>query len=123
MNRLLRKTTKKNTWIYVTDRRYRLYLGIKQSGAFQHSSFLRGGRVTGAGLMQVSQGKLKKLNPLSGHYRCSSKHFRAFLQVLRDSGVDMSDVHVSRSYAVLVGVEVIQKFKHVKEKLGNFSIH
>jgi len=37
MNRLLRKTTRKNTWIYVTDTSYRLYVGLKQSGSFQHS--------------------------------------------------------------------------------------
>ena len=117
MNRLLRKTTKKNTWIYVTDKQYRLYLGIKQSGAFQHSSFLHGGRVTGAGLMEVHQGQVTKLSPLSGHYRCSSKHFKAFLKVLDENHVDMTNVHVSRSYAVLVGVEGIQKMKHGREKI------
>lgn len=42
MNSLLRKTTKKNTWIFVVDLSFRMYIGIKQSGAFQHSSFLHG---------------------------------------------------------------------------------
>jgi len=52
MNRLLRKTTRKNTylllqvnlnfrWIYVTDTSYRLYVGLKQSGSFQHSVSFR----------------------------------------------------------------------------------
>lgn len=48
-NHMLRKTTKKNTWIFVADTSFRLYIGIKQSGAFQHSSFLRGARVSAAG--------------------------------------------------------------------------
>ena len=32
-NHLLRKTTKKNTWIFVADTSFRMYIGIKQSGA------------------------------------------------------------------------------------------
>lgn len=48
-NHMLRKTTKKNTWIFVADTSFRLYIGIKQSGQFQHSSFLRGARVSAAG--------------------------------------------------------------------------
>lgn len=32
-NHTLRKTSKKNTWIFVADTSFRLYIGIKQSGA------------------------------------------------------------------------------------------
>jgi hypothetical protein len=39
-NKLLRKSVRKNTWIFVADTSFRLYVGIKNSGAFQHSSFL-----------------------------------------------------------------------------------
>ena len=42
MNHLLRKSVKPNSWIFVADTSFRLYVGIKQSGAFQHSSFLQG---------------------------------------------------------------------------------
>jgi hypothetical protein len=42
MNHLLRKSVKPNAWIFVADTSFRLYVGIKQSGAFQHSSFLQG---------------------------------------------------------------------------------
>lgn len=68
MNSLLRKTTKKNTWIFVADTSFRIYLGIKQSGAFQHSSFLSGGRISAAGLIRIKNGQLRRLSPLSGHY-------------------------------------------------------
>ena len=40
-NKLLRGSMKKNTWIFVADTSFRLYVGIKQSGYFQHSSFLQ----------------------------------------------------------------------------------
>ena len=68
-NKLLRGSIKKNTWIFVADTSFRLYVGIKQSGAFQHSSFLHGSRISAAGLIKVKEGKLSKLSPLSGHYR------------------------------------------------------
>lgn len=68
MNSLLRKTTKKNTWIFAADTSFRMYIGIKQSGAFQHSSFFQGGRVAAAGLIRIKRGQLRRLSPLSGHY-------------------------------------------------------
>jgi uncharacterized membrane protein len=46
-----------------------LYVGIKYTGTFQHSSFLSGGLVVSAGLLQVHNGLITKLTPLSGHYR------------------------------------------------------
>jgi hypothetical protein len=100
-----------------------LYIGIKQSGAFQHSSFLHGARISAAGLIKIKDGQLRRLSPLSGHYRPPTKNFRAFVHSLQDNGVDMSRVSISRSYAVLVGLEAYvktrRKFKngvgHVKE--------
>lgn len=71
-NRLLRKSVKKNTWIFVADTSFRLYVGIKNSGAFQHSSFVQGGRISAAGLIKIKDGRLASLSPLSGHYRPST---------------------------------------------------
>ena len=105
MNNLLRKTTKKNTWIFVTDTSFRLYIGIKQSGAFQHSSFLHGGRVSAAGLIRIKRGQLRALDPLSGHYAPPTKNFRDFVHSLEETGADMSHVSISRSYAILLGLE------------------
>ncbi|THZ48677.1 hypothetical protein D6C86_00586 [Aureobasidium pullulans] len=105
MNNLLRKTTKKNTWIFVADTSFRLYIGIKQSGAFQHSSFLKGARILSAGLIRIKRGQLRRLSPLSGHYAPPAKSFRGFVHSLKDAGADMSRVSISRSYAVLVGLE------------------
>ncbi|THV07694.1 hypothetical protein K435DRAFT_265613 [Dendrothele bispora CBS 962.96] len=69
LNRMLRKTVRRNTWIYVTDKNYNLFIGIKDTGAFQHSSFLGGGLATAAGLISVRNGLVHTLSPLSGHYR------------------------------------------------------
>lgn len=105
MNSLLRKTTKKNTWIFVADTSFRVYLGIKQSGAFQHSSFLHGARVSAAGLIRIKRGQLRRLDPLSGHYAPPAENFRGFVHSLKEAGADMSRVSISRSYAVLLGLE------------------
>ena len=96
-NSLLRKSVKKNTWIFVrlyfffivypdhlylallavtrysspntkswqvADLSMNLYVGIKQSGAFQHSSFLHGSRISAAGLITIQDGELRSLSPL-----------------------------------------------------------
>ncbi|GAB1210477.1 hypothetical protein APSETT445_009270 [Aspergillus pseudonomiae] len=96
----------------VADTSLRLYIGIKQSGAFQHSSFLRGARIAAAGLIKVRDGQLRSLAPLSGHYRPPAANFRAFIHSLQERGVDMSHVSISKSYAVLAGIEGYTRTKH-----------
>lgn len=105
-NRLLRKTVQKNTWIFVSDTNFRLYVGIKDSGSFQHSSFLQGSRIGAAGLIKIKDGRLTALSPLSGHYRPPAANFRNFVKDLKDAGVDMSRVSISKSYIVLSGLEM-----------------
>jgi hypothetical protein len=116
MNQLLQKSVKPNSWIFVADTSFRLYIGIKQSGAFQHSSFLNGARISAAGLIKIKDGQIRRLSPLSGHYRPPTSNFRLFVHSLKDEGVDMSRVSISRSYAVLLGLEVYlrtrKKIKH-----------
>jgi len=115
-NRLLRKTVRKNTWIFVADTSFRLYVGIKDSGGFQHSSFLQGSRISAAGLIKIKNGRLSSLSPLSGHYRPPASSFRAFTKNLKEAGVDMSHVSISKSYAVLVGLEMYLKTRRKGKK-------
>lgn len=122
-NKLLRGSVKKNTWIFVADTSFRLYVGIKQSGAFQHSSFLHGSRISAAGLIKIKDGRLSELSPLSGHYRPPVSNFRAFVHSLKDAGADMSHVSISRSYAVLVGLEAYVKTRRRGKKLIQKIIH
>ena len=44
-------------------------------------------------------------------------NFRAFIHSLKDEGVDMSHVSISRSYAVLVGLEAYMKSRRRGKKL------
>ncbi|KAI6791005.1 hypothetical protein KC361_g7563 [Hortaea werneckii] len=128
MNHLLRTaTTKKNTWIFVADTSFRLYIGIKQSGAFQHSSFLHGSRISAAGILKIKRGQLRKLSPLSGHYAPPLRNFREFVRSLKEAGADLSRCSISRAYAVLLGLEgylgVKRQVKSVEKRVVGGLIH
>ncbi|ESK87256.1 iq calmodulin-binding motif protein [Moniliophthora roreri MCA 2997] len=111
LNRLLRKTVRRNTWIWVTDRNYNLFVGIKDTGKFQHSTFLGGGLVTSAGLISVKGGLVYTLSPLSGHYRTSVAHFHKFLDAMEARGLDLRKARVSKAEAALWGIEHLAKWK------------
>ncbi|CAI7623701.1 unnamed protein product [Penicillium pancosmium] len=109
-------STKDDMWIFVADTSFRIYIGIKEPGAFQHSSFLRGGRISAAGMLKIKNGQLRSLAPLSGHYRPHLANFRAFHHSLQERGVDLSRVSISKSYAILAGIE---GYTITKKKLHN----
>ncbi|KAK1247262.1 hypothetical protein MKX07_002171 [Trichoderma sp. CBMAI-0711] len=123
LNKLLRKTVKDGTWIFVADTSFRLYIGIKQAGAFQHSSFLQGARISAGGLIGIKEGKLTFLSPLSGHYRPPTSNFRAFVRSLKAEGVDVGHVPISKAYAVLLGLETYTKTRRVGKDLVHKAIH
>ena len=95
----------------VADTNDNLYIGLKQTGAFQHSSFLHGSRVSAAGLITVKDGQLRILQPRSGHYRTPSHNLHIFIKSLQARGVDMSVTAVGGSYAAMVGIEAYMKTK------------
>ncbi|GAA5989117.1 hypothetical protein JCM11641_007602 [Rhodosporidiobolus odoratus] len=117
MDHLLRTTINKNTWLYVSDLNNNLYVGIKKTGSFQHSSFLYGARVTSAGLIKASLGKLTSLSPLSGHYRAGTMHFTSFVRSLKEQGVDMSHVAISKSVLTIRGIEKYGRYTKKKKTL------
>ncbi|KAK8861514.1 hypothetical protein IAR55_002335 [Kwoniella newhampshirensis] len=118
--KLLKKTVRRNAWIYVSDMSLNLFVGIKQSGSFQHSSFLAGTKVTSAGIIVVKQGVIKSLNPLSGHYRSSIEHYRAFIAQLESKGVDLSHVKLAKSVLSLWG---LSKYSHFTKKQRGLFTH
>lgn len=123
-NHMIRQSLKKgHKWIYVADTNFRLYVGYKQSGAFQHSSFLQGARILSAGLIKIKDGQLRRLSPLSGHYRPPAANFRAFVHSLEAEGCDMSHVSISRSYAILVGLEGYVKTRRRIKNTGSAIEH
>lgn len=123
LNKLLRKTVRDGTWIFVADTSFRLYIGIKQAGAFQHSSFLQGARISAGGLISIKDGKLSSLSPLSGHYRPPTSNFRAFVRSLKTEGVDVGHVTISKAYAVLLGLETYTKSRRMGKDLMHKMIH
>lgn len=117
LNHMLRATIKPGTWIYVADTMGRLYVGIKSSGAFQHASFLSGARISSAGAISIENGQLTYLSPLSGHYRPTTKSFKSFISSLRDQGVDMSQLRVSKALDILLGMEYYGRTKKSVSKV------
>ncbi|KAG8954436.1 hypothetical protein FRC04_011763 [Tulasnella sp. 424] len=131
MDKMLRKTLRKNTWIYVCDldcacavilpkvlefllrMADNMFVGIKQTGTFQHSSFF-GGSVSSAGLLTVKDGLVTGLSPLSGHYRTDIPYFEAFVKGLNERGLDLHKVHITKEEAVLWGVGHWGKFNKTK---------
>ena len=141
-NHMVRNSMKKgHKWIFVAgrcskvpnfqlqlptitlDTSFHLYIGYKQSGAFQHSSFMHGSRITAAGVIKVKHGQLRSLAPLSGHYRPLADNFKSFVHSLEDEGCDMSRVNISKSYAILIGMEKYTKSKKKADGAIDAIVH
>ncbi|OEL20192.1 IQ domain-containing protein IQM6 [Dichanthelium oligosanthes] len=90
-------SAKGTKWIFVLSTCKTLYIGQKQKGMFQHSSFLAGGATSAAGRLVVEDGLLKAVWPHSGHYRPTEQNFQEFMNFLRDRSVDLSDLKLSPS--------------------------
>ena len=56
---MLLDTNDRSKWIFVLSTSRSLYVGQKQKGAFQHSSFLSGGATTAAGRLVAHDGILE----------------------------------------------------------------
>ncbi|KAL6657026.1 hypothetical protein ACP70R_004806 [Stipagrostis hirtigluma subsp. patula] len=82
-------------WIFVLSTSKNLYVGQKNKGTFQHSSFLAGGATSAAGRLVVEDGILKAIWPHSGHYRPTEENFQEFQSFLKDKNVDLTDVKMS----------------------------
>ncbi|XP_027333474.1 IQ domain-containing protein IQM1-like [Abrus precatorius] len=86
------ETDEKSKWIFVLSTTRALYVGRKQKGTFQHSSFLAGGATTAAGRLVAHQGALKAIWPYSGHYHPTEENFKEFISFLEEHKVDLTDV-------------------------------
>ncbi|KAK7411918.1 hypothetical protein VNO78_03362 [Psophocarpus tetragonolobus] len=85
-------TDGKSKWIFVLSTTRSLYVGRKQKGAFQHSSFLAGAATTAAGRLVAQQGVLEAIWPYSGHYHPTEENFKEFISFLDEHNVDLSNV-------------------------------
>ncbi|CAL0325526.1 unnamed protein product [Lupinus luteus] len=89
---MLVDTDDKSKWIFVLSTSRILYVGRKQKGKFQHSSFLAGGATTAAGRLVSHQGVLEAIWPYSGHYHPTEENFKEFISFLEEHKVDLSNV-------------------------------
>ncbi|WVY99904.1 hypothetical protein V8G54_025974 [Vigna mungo] len=85
-------TTEESKWIFVLSLSRVLYVGRKNKGHFQHSSFLAGGATIASGRLVAQHGVLQAIWPYSGHYRPTEKNFMEFISFLEEHSVDMTNV-------------------------------
>ncbi|KAH8948712.1 hypothetical protein BDL97_11G107400 [Sphagnum fallax] len=83
-------TPKPDRWIFVMSPAGKFYVGPKRRGSFQHSSFLAGGATIAAGRLHVNDGVVELMEAHSGHYRPSPGNFQALIQLLMQSGADLT---------------------------------
>ncbi|KHG08547.1 Abnormal spindle-like microcephaly-associated protein [Gossypium arboreum] len=79
-------------WIFVLSTTRALYVGQKEKGKFQHSSFLAGGATTAAGRLVACDGVLEAIWPYSGHYHPTEEHFMEFINFLGENHVNLTNV-------------------------------
>ncbi|KAI3711549.1 hypothetical protein L1987_70088 [Smallanthus sonchifolius] len=89
---MLLETVEGSKWIFVLSTSKNLYVGRKQKGLFQHSSFLSGGATTAAGRLVAHGGILEAIWPYSGHYLPTEENFRDFISFLEENHVDLTNV-------------------------------
>lgn len=89
---ILVNTVGESKWIFVLSTSRSLYVGKKEKGVFQHSSFLSGGAITAAGRLVAQEGTLEAIWPYSGHYHPTEENFQEFIIFLQEHGVDLANV-------------------------------
>ncbi|KAL0337269.1 UNVERIFIED_CONTAM: IQ domain-containing protein IQM4 [Sesamum calycinum] len=85
-------TTEGSKWIFVLSTTRTFYVGQKQKGKFQHSSFLAGGAITAAGRLVAHGGVLEAIWPYSGHYLPTEENFNEFISFLEENSVNLVNV-------------------------------
>ncbi|MED6208895.1 IQ domain-containing protein iqm6 [Stylosanthes scabra] len=85
-------TTRDAKWIFVLSTSKTLYIGQKNKGTFQHSSFLAGGATLSAGRLVVDDGVIKEVWAHSGHYLPTEENFQEFMSFLEEHNVKITDV-------------------------------
>ncbi|KAA3486132.1 IQ domain-containing protein IQM1-like [Gossypium australe] len=87
---LLVDTTGGFKWIFVLSTTRALYVGQKEKGKFQHSSFLAGGATTAAGRLVARDGVLEAIWPYSCYYHHTEEHFMEFINFLGENHVNIT---------------------------------
>ncbi|KAL5728730.1 hypothetical protein ACHQM5_001780 [Ranunculus cassubicifolius] len=91
-NGIFVNTVEGSKWIFVLSTSRTLYVGQKEKGVFQHSSFLSGGAITAAGRLVAQEGVLEAIWPYSGHYHPTEENFQELINFLQEHNVDLKNV-------------------------------
>lgn len=80
--------------IWVMDPQDNVYCGSHVKGSLQHSSFLAGGNVKGAGEWQVVKGEVVYITGKSGHYRCDLDQLADAMRTMQSQGLSFARAKV-----------------------------
>jgi hypothetical protein len=82
--------------LIVIDKTFKIFtLPFEERGKYHHSSLTSGEDILFAGTAAFSEGKLRELSDLSGHYKPTPEQTILILKELRRRGVDLSHLKVS----------------------------
>lgn len=79
------------SWIFVMDEFGNFYAARKETGLIQHSTFLGGHPIFGAGFVEVVEGRVTGVTDSSGHYMPNSQMNDYALALLRAKGLRLDD--------------------------------
>lgn len=117
-------TTDGSKWIFVLSSSRVLYVGQKEKGKFQHSSFVAGAPTIASGRIVAHNGVLHVIWPYSGHYRPTEKNLKEFIRFLEEHHVDMTNVkkHPVDDDIIPPNKPVVEElhFEYI-ENVGNFD--
>lgn len=117
-------TTDGSKWIFVLSSSRVLYVGQKEKGKFQHSSFVAGAPTIASGRIVAHSGVLHVIWPYSGHYRPTEKNLKEFIRFLEEHHVDMTNVkkHPVDDDIIPPNKPVVEElhFEYI-ENVGNFD--
>ncbi len=81
-------------YAYVWDINGCIWMAKHAEFKMHHSSLGAGKKIQCAGMMNVTQGKVREINADSGHYQPTPRHLRLFVEYLRSAGVLSPDVAI-----------------------------
>ncbi|MCK6598588.1 MAG: hypothetical protein L6Q37_09515 [Bdellovibrionaceae bacterium] len=115
--------TKGYKYSYVIDKNGQFYLFnylIKGKGKINHSSFLAGGEVAGAGEMIIHDGILKLITNASGHYSPELPFLTQAIELLQKENVDLTTVTAQSHQGIPYKINKLPNW--TREELKNLEL-
>lgn len=91
---LKKREDPKHPYIYVIGPDGKMYVGIRDNGHFNHSSFLGGRPVICAGELTIKDGKIETITDTSGHYKTFARPKMLFNGVQAMVNIGLKDFRV-----------------------------